>query len=359
MVLSRSTNGVPGEFSTSGAAHDSPAQPDFDRLAEPVFRQSVIDLFHYLYYNNRKRTWQNTYWMGVRVSKTPLDLWIYQEILWDVRPDVIIETGTLHGGSALYLASVCDLMNHGRIYTVDVMPRPGRPAHHRIEYIEGSSISGEVQEYLRTRIGPSEKVLVILDSDHASDHVLAELRIYSRFVTTGSYLIVEDTNVNGHPVFVDHGPGPMEAVDEFLRGNDDLTVDEAREKFFVSFNPRGYLRRVGNERIQSDPVPGLTEKQSLGDVLRLRDERIAALHAELRKLREENAREAAWLRESLAQKDGDLARLSGSLSKLNATEERLKCTNEEIERIHASKLWRFGSLYWSARHWLGRFLGHR
>jgi len=87
-------------------------------------------------------------------------------------------------------------------------------------------------------------VMVILDSNHDKDHVLNELRSYNRFVTKGSYLIVEDTDFNGHPVLPDYGPGPMEAVKAFLSENKDFEVDKSREKFFLTFNPRGYLKKI-------------------------------------------------------------------------------------------------------------------
>lgn len=86
--------------------------------------------------------------------------------------------------------------------------------------------------------------MVFLDSDHQKDHVLKEMIIYSRFVSEGSYLIVEDSNINGHPVYTDFGPGPMEAIDEFLKGNKNFIVDKKMEKFFLTFNPRGYLLRI-------------------------------------------------------------------------------------------------------------------
>jgi cephalosporin hydroxylase len=201
----------------------------------------ITDAFHRLYYDTA--VWKDTYWLGVRTQKCPLDLWIYQEILQETRPDLIVETGTAHGGSALYLASVCDLLGRGEVVTVDIHPIEDRPAHDRITYLTGSSTSGEIVGELERLVTDSEQVLVILDSDHSRDHVLDELRIYSRFVTPGSYLIVEDTNVNGHPAMPEHGPGPMEALEAFLPETTEFQVDVAREKFFMTFNPRGFLRR--------------------------------------------------------------------------------------------------------------------
>jgi cephalosporin hydroxylase len=206
-----------------------------------VGEPGVTEAFHRLYYDTA--VWKDTYWLGVRAQKCPLDLWVYQEILHETRPDLILETGTAHGGSALYLASVCDLLGRGEVVTVDIHPVEGRPEHNRITYLAGSSTADEVVAELKRLVAGSERVLVILDSDHSRDHVLDELRIYSRFVTPGSYLIVEDTNVNGHPVMPEHGPGPMEALEQFLTETDEYEVDAAREKFFMTFNPRGFLRK--------------------------------------------------------------------------------------------------------------------
>jgi cephalosporin hydroxylase len=206
-------------------------------VAEP----GVADAFHRLYYDTA--VWKDTYWLGVHAQKCPLDLWIYQEIVHEQRPDLIIETGTAHGGSALYLASICDLLGRGDIVTVDIYPIEGRPAHDRITYLTGSSTAPEVVAEVERLAEGRERVLVILDSDHSRDHVLDELHIYSRFVPPGGYLIVEDTNVNGRPVFPEHGPGPMEAVDAFLGDTDEFEIDATREKFFLTFNPRGFLRK--------------------------------------------------------------------------------------------------------------------
>lgn len=212
----------------------------------PNAEKDIVDKFHKLYYYSyiSGGTWANTFWCGIPTQKCPLDLWAYQEIIFEVRPDAIIECGTASGGSALFLASMCDLVGNGEVITIDIEDNEGRPKHKRIEYLLGSSTSKEIVEKVRNLIKDGDKVMVILDSDHHKEHVLNELRIYSHFVTKGSYLIVEDTNLNGHPVFQDFGPGPMEAVEEFLKENKDFVIDRSKEKFYLTFSPKGYLQKV-------------------------------------------------------------------------------------------------------------------
>ena len=157
---------------------------------------------------------------------------------------MIIESGTALGGGAYFLACMCDLLGQGRVVSIDIEAHEGRPKHPRIRYVQGSSVAPETVEEVRREVGAADRVMVILDSDHRRDHVLRELRIYSEIVSPDQYLIVEDSNVNGHPVLPDFGPGPMEAIDAFLRETDAFVVDVEREKFYMTFNPRGYLRRV-------------------------------------------------------------------------------------------------------------------
>lgn len=184
-------------------------------------------------------------WLGVPAQKCPFDLWVYQELVHELRPGVIVECGTADGGSALYLASICDLLGEGEIVTVDIRDLPGRPQHGRITYLTGSSTAPEIVEAIRERVDGRSPVLVILDSNHERDHVLDEMRLYGALVTPGSYLVVEDSNINGHPVLPDFGPGPLEAIEAFLAETDEFAVDESREKYFLTFNPRGYLRKAG------------------------------------------------------------------------------------------------------------------
>ena len=204
---------------------------------------TLVDRFHSLYYDRRVQTWGETYWLGHHVLKCPLDLWIYQEILFEVRPDLVVETGTYRGGSALFLASMCDLLGRGEVVSIDSAKQKGRPRHRRITYLTGSSTSEAILRRVRRRARGKKRVVVVLDSGHSQEHVLAELRAYAPLVTPGSFLIVEDTNLNGRPVERDHGPGPAEAVAAFLAENTGFVRDEGREKFLLTFNPGGYLRK--------------------------------------------------------------------------------------------------------------------
>jgi len=216
------------------------------RFISPELEREIVDQFHMLYYDSRMfgKTWVDTTFLGTKVEKCPLDLWIYQEIIHEIRPEIIVECGTFLGGGALYLASICDLLNHGQVVTIDILDRKDKPQHSRIEYLLGSSTSPEIVEKVRARVQGKSPVLIILDSDHKKAHVLNELNIYGEMVTKGSYLIVEDSNINGHPVRPGYGPGPMEAIDEYLRNNTSYVVDKTKEKFYLTFNPKGYLRRV-------------------------------------------------------------------------------------------------------------------
>jgi cephalosporin hydroxylase len=208
----------------------------------------VIRRFHSLYYDSGIQG--GTSWLGIRTLKCPLDLWIYQEILFRNRPELIVETGTGLGGSAYFLARICDMIECGRILSIDRRRRDGRPEHARITYLLGHSTAPEIVAAVTGAVRPGGSVMVILDSAHDRDHVLDELHAYAPLVTVGQYLVVEDTNVNGHPARPDFGPGPMEAVEDFLREEQGtgFVVDRGCEKFLMTFNPGGYLlRQSGHE----------------------------------------------------------------------------------------------------------------
>lgn len=208
---------------------------------------NLVKKFHNLYYNGPKgeeHLYKKTFWMGVTCWKCPLDMWIYQEMIAELKPDLIVETGTNEGGSALFLAHMMDIVGKGEIITIDIVDHPARPKHPRINYVIGSSTDEALLASLLDERPSDETRLVILDSDHEKGHVLKEMNLLAPHVSRGSYLIVEDTNVNGHPTFPAHGPGPYEAVEKFLKTNKQFEVDRSREKFLMTFNPMGYLRRV-------------------------------------------------------------------------------------------------------------------
>jgi cephalosporin hydroxylase len=206
----------------------------------------VVRQFHELYYRRWLAQGADTIrlsWFGYEILKCPLDLWVYQELLVRTRPDFVIETGTWFGGSALYFAMVLDLIGNGQVITIDVAVKPNQPKHSHISYLTGSSIDTAIVAQVREVVG-SQRAMVVLDSDHSAAHVYNEMVAYSPLVQTGDYMIVEDTNVNGHPAYSDFGPGPMEAVNKFLSENDEFVVDQRCERFLMTLNPKGYLRRT-------------------------------------------------------------------------------------------------------------------
>ena len=218
---------------------------DRDQPALSSEEAAVVRQFHELYYRHwlaRGADTINLSWFGYQLAKCPLDLWMYQELFVRSRPDVVVETGTYYGGSALYFAMLFDLIGHGRVITVDIDAKPDRPEHARISYITGSSVDPGVVAQVRYDVG-SQRAMVVLDSDHRAAHVFAEMIAYSALVHAGDYLIVEDTNVNGHPAYPDFGPGPMEAVETFLSEHDEFVIDQRCERLLMTLNPRGYLRR--------------------------------------------------------------------------------------------------------------------
>jgi cephalosporin hydroxylase len=206
--------------------------------------QETVDDFCKLYYESHEKTWQNTYWMGILAEKCPLDLWIFQEIMYEVKPDVIIETGTYQAGTTFYLAALCDILGHGKVITIDKHCINTRH-HDRIVYLYGSSGEKNIAEEVGKFINEGDKVMAILDSRHMKFHVRKELDLYSRYISVGSYIIVEDTIISGHPIKNDYPEGgPWEAVEEFLKANDNFVIDHSREKFYMTFNRNGYLKRI-------------------------------------------------------------------------------------------------------------------
>lgn len=204
----------------------------------------IVERFHNLVYDvvGQDKSWWAAKYMGIPIQKWPCDLQTYQEVIWETKPDTIVETGTLFGGSALYFAHLLDAIGNGKVITVDIenIPDWEYPKHPRITYLLGkSSTDSQVLEQVKSLV--NGKTMVILDSDHSKAHVLKELQLYASLVSSESYLVVEDTNINGHPVSPEFGPGPQEALDEWP--NRRFLLDTGRSsKFEFSFHTWLYRR---------------------------------------------------------------------------------------------------------------------
>lgn len=210
-------------------------------------KQAVIDSFHDMWYQDKRTHAQNTF-LGFFIDQFPLDCWLYQEMIFRERPAFILQTGVDRGGSLLYFATLLDLISaspQAVVIGIDIALSSEAKSlkHPRIKLIEGSSTSSDI--FARAQeIIPSQFGLVVLDSDHSKDHVLKELEIYRRFTEPGRHLVVEDCNINGNPVYQSHGPGPQEAVDDFLATHTDFARDDQLwRRNMLSFHQGGWLIR--------------------------------------------------------------------------------------------------------------------
>ena len=197
-------------------------------------------------------------WLGRPIIQFPQDIMALQEIIWDIKPDLIIETGIAHGGSLIFSASMLELIGKGEVLGIDIDIREHNrveiekhPMFKRINMLEGDSTSDEILNEVKSYAEDKKCILVILDSMHTYDHVLKELELYSKFATKGSYLIVFDTVIEDMPddFFEDRPWGkdnnPKMAVREFLKNNDRFESDKDLEnKLLITVAPDGYLKCV-------------------------------------------------------------------------------------------------------------------
>jgi cephalosporin hydroxylase len=190
--------------------------------------------------------WKYNYnftWLGRPIIKYPNDIILMQELIWKIKPDLIVDVGIAHGGSIIFCASLLELIGKGEVIGIDIDIREHNkceiekhPMIKRIRMIEGSSISKEIISELKKIVKNIEKVMVFLDSNHTHNHVLKELELYSSFVTIGSYIVVSDTLVEYFPkgYFSDRpwdvGNNPLTAIREFLSKNDNFKIDHSIDK---------------------------------------------------------------------------------------------------------------------------------
>ncbi len=218
-----------------------------NELMRPIF-----DLYHSWYYDTA--IYQRTSFLGVPVMKSVLDLWNYQEILSELRPRLVIEFGSFAGGSALFFAVMLRALRpldpDARVISVDVCMDHIDVLSTRdrgIIFVNSPSTSGACLRMLADarRYRSDGACFAILDSDHVKDHVLDEMKALRPILQSGDCLVVEDGNVNGHPVLPSHGPGPFEAIEAYeAEFPNDYVHDTAREeKFGFTFAPRGFLTR--------------------------------------------------------------------------------------------------------------------
>ncbi len=229
----------------------------------------VKDFRHHYIDSDPERPFAATF-LGVPMMQNPADMWMFQEIITEIQPDIIIECGTAYGGGTVYLATMLEQVNpNGKVITIDLSPglegsvsrlknRPGlyrrlqQLLDDRIEIITSNSLDPALIAKLRKRI-QGKKVLITLDSCHNYEHVLNEIKAYGKMVSKGSYLIVQDTIIDEKEEYIDkyggcpgydQRGGPGRAVAEYVATNDDFVVDDCGEKYLLTFYPGGYLKKV-------------------------------------------------------------------------------------------------------------------
>ena len=228
-------------------------EKELDAYTEEGF-QALADLFTRSGWQ-RRISYEVT-WLGIPIIQTPEDILMVQELIWKVRPTVIVESGVAHGGSLILYASLLELLGRGHVIGVDVEIRKynrlaieSHPMSKRVSLIEGSSIDESTVAQVSGRVAGTDSVMVMLDSNHSKAHVRRELELYGPMVTPGSYLVVFDGVMravadapNGHPGWVDGNP--LAAVQDYLTDHPEFTQDRSYERLAVTYCQGGFLRRV-------------------------------------------------------------------------------------------------------------------
>jgi cephalosporin hydroxylase len=205
------------------------------RAAAHMFQQDLVV---------KTGNFANTTWLGQPIWQNILDLWTIQETISEIRPALLIETGTNRGGSAVFYAQLMDMLGVGRVLTIDIV-KLHELDHPRIDFVLGSSTDPEVVEQARAAAAAADgPVMVILDGDHSRDHVAQELELYAPLVTPGSLLLSQDGVIDTLYLFSDTRPGPLPANRAFLERHPEFEHDRERnERFVITHHPLGWMRR--------------------------------------------------------------------------------------------------------------------
>jgi cephalosporin hydroxylase len=220
------------------------SEEGYDRVAELWTKATVHNKLMY-----------EPSWLGIPIIQYPGDIMMMQELIWKVRPDVIVETGFAHGGSAIFYSSMLELLGRGKVISVEIEIRKynevavnGHPMSKRMEQVVGSSIDPDVVLQVKDLIGEGRKVLVTLDSNHSHDHVLRELELYSPLVSDDSYIVAMD----GLQRYVHDIPrgkpewrqdNPHTALHDFIEKNPEWGIDPHYNRLKITSNPDAFLRR--------------------------------------------------------------------------------------------------------------------
>ncbi len=204
----------------------------------PVARLFLNDLIA------RTENFNATTWVGVPIWQNVLDLWTIQETIAEVRPALLIETGTNLGGSSLFYAHLMDLLGEGRVITIDIVDLH-ELEHPRVTFLHGSSTDPAIADRVRGEAAAADgPVMVILDGNHDRDHVAQELELYAPLVTPGSFLLSQDGVIDLLEIFRDSRPGPLPANRDFLARHPEFEHDRERnERFLLTHHPLGWMRR--------------------------------------------------------------------------------------------------------------------
>ena len=219
--------------------------------AKPLRRKSYqkkfeMSLREWLLYHQKKIVFDQVTWMGMPIWKNPLDAWIYQEIVYEVKPDVIVEIGSNYGGGTKYFADLLDLIGKGIVISIDMDRSNYNLKHKRVRELTGNSSDQKIVSEVSC-LCKGKDVLVIQDGGHSLKQALEDLENYAKLVSLDSYFIMEDGIVD----LFHHGDGlgfqekgPLAAVENFLRRNPHFAVDSKKERYILTYNPKGFLKRI-------------------------------------------------------------------------------------------------------------------